>query len=1114
MKRNMLNRLLSLVLVVVMLVGIPWAVSAEEEDYDKSQSVYVMGSAHIDTLWDWLPAETVDYIYHTWASTLQLLEENEDYKFNASTAKHYMMLWEYYPEMREQILEYYREGRIGNAGFYLQSDVNMPSAESLIRQGLYGQKFYLETFGEKATTQVTPDNFGIGWILPQISLGTGYTQIVGWRAGIDASNFFNWVGPDGSSIPFYHSSVHYFGTTPSSDVKQAMDGVASLGLTKALYFSGVGDRGGGPTQDMLDWIDDLNNRDNYPQITWSLYEDFFEGLTEEDLEKITLDYASGVYLASCQGTFTTQAAIKKYNRDSEVLVNKVESASVMADWLGSSAYPSAQLEVIWDKLMTNQFHDALPGTSIYEANQQIWNDYEILLNMLNDMQDTATDSINSRIDTSGEGVPLVVYNSLSVSHTNVVETTVTFDAPTQGLKLYDTEGNEIPVQITGIDGNTVSILFVAEKVPSMGYAVYHVVPSEAVSYTTDLSLDGYVMENEYLVVEVSEQTGNIKRIYDKSLGREVLAEGEEVELVLLTDTCNAWDLNNTEMAAAPAARLGQDAECTIEIIEQGPVRTVIRVTRTYHTSRSQIDSTYVQDITLYSGINRVEVNNTIDWNERNMILKVSVPTAASNKKATYDLSNGVCTRTVNNAVHSEVYGVKWADISDGSGDFGVSLMNNSRYGYDMPNSNTLRLSLLRSARDQDKVADVGIHEVSYSIYSHAGAWNEGGTQLASYEYNYPLTAVQTTNHDGDLPASMAFMTVDSEDVIVIATKLAEETIDSYDINADSYGSKIAFRLMELNGKNDVNVNVTFASQILSAKETNMLEETTGDVSINGSTLSTTLDQYEIKTFVVSLEAPHYELDRPIVTTVNLNQAFNIRGITLNHEIAKNAIAGMFSLPAEQTPESFMTDGITFRMGGLEEGVYNAISAQGQSVALPGEKYDALYLLACATGIDEDITEVVTIHYTDGSSEKVTLRFEDWNKYSDWTTESKEIPIGLTYNHYHDSGEDAVESRVNLNTYGIRLDENKTVHSMTLPDNSAITVFAVSMANNARETDARFDGAGVVAVENGEDDSAQPSNQWMLWVVIAGAAVLVAVVVIIVVARKQGKGKKHGEGAEA
>ena len=1083
-KKSIFRCMAVMILSALILTSVT-TVSAED-DYDKSQTVYVMGSAHTDTLWDWLPSETVKYLYQTWASTMQLLENNEDYKFNASTAKHYKMLWEYYPEIKDQILDYYAEGRIGNAGFYVQCDVNMPSAESLIRQGLYAQEFYQENFGEKTLTMITPDNFGIGWMLPQIALGTGYDRIVGWRAGINESNFFNWIGPDGSSIPFYHSSVHYFGNTPSADVKLAMDGVSDLGLQKALYFSGYGDKGGGPTQDMIDWLADLNKRENYPEIIWALYEDYFNDLTDEDRTKIVLDYASGIYLNACQGTFTTQAAIKDYNRKSEVSVNETEAMAVLADWLGVSPYPESELKVVWDKLMTNQFHDAITGTSIYEANQQIWNDYEILLNLLDGMKKTAGSAINSKIDTRGEGIPLIVYNSLSQPHTDIVEITVTLDSPSKGLKLYDPKGKEIPVQIIETEGNQITFLFVAEKVPSMGYRVYHAIPDEMIDYTTDLHLDGYQMENEFFIVEISKETGNIKRIYDKNLGREILAEGEEVELVLLTDTCNAWDVNNAEMAAEPAVRLGHDMDSSIEIIETGPVRSVIRVSRTCHSPRSQKDSTYIQDIILYSGIDRVEVKNTIDWNERYMILKASVPCASTNEKASYDLSDGVCTRTVNNQVHAEVFGVKWADISEKYGEFGVSLLNNSRYGYDMPNDHTMRLSLLRSARDQDKTADKGVHNVSFAIYSHSGTWSEGGTQLAAYEFNYPLTAIREESHEGILPAQQSFITVDNDDVLITAVKLAEETLDSYEAEADEYNSKIALRVTELNGKNGITA-------------TNMLEEPIENISSEEGSISIELNKFGIKTIVAELSSPFYQKERAEVTPVNLNQAFNTRGISLNHEVNADTIQGKYSLPAEQTPESFMTDGITFRMGEKEEGVFNSITAKGQSIALPSGQFDAIYLLACAVGTETSIEDTVIIHYTDGSSEKATFRFEDWNRYRDWEETEQGNPIGLTYNHYHDSGEDAVESRVNLSTFAVRLDESKTLHSLTLPDNNLISVFAVSLAKGSTETDYRFSSPGVIPYRASESFP-------YIWVAIPAVIILLTVVVFCAVrfsSRKKG-----------
>lgn len=1075
------------ILVVTLLCG---SMSVSAETYDKSQTVYAMGGAHLDNMWMWTEGETATNTHDTYSYALQLLEKNPEYKFNTSTAKSYLYIQEYYPEIMDDILEAYKAGRWGFSSFYVQGDMKMPMAESLVRQGLYAQQIFEEIFNARAKVNIMPDTFGAGWIFPQIARGTGYEYVQAWRPTSPIASFFNWKGVDGTSIPYYSATPQYLAMTPRLDVKEAVDGVRSQGLTKSFYFTGRGDKGGGPTQELLDHIAEINQSEKYPKVIWSLNEEYFNDLTDEEWALLP-DYQAGLFYDICNGVYTSQAQMKKYLRLAETSVVQTEGASVFADWLGTSAYPVQDLAVVWDKMLTQHFHDAIAGVCQNEPVVNSWNDYEIALNLLKKSFNSALGGIYSRVNTSGEGVPLVVYNPLSVKRAETVSTTVTFDGEVKGVKLYDAAGKEIPVQVRSASGNTAEIVFLAEDIPSMGYAVYQAVPVETTAaYTTSVSADGHTLENEFFTVEINETTGNICRIYDKVNKREVLANGKEIEYQLLTDTNNPWGYHHAEVVAEPYACLGENSKPKIEIVENGPSRAVIRVTRKFRSERAQKPSVYTQDITLSTGVNRVDVKNTIDWNERKMLLKLSVPTSVKNKEATYDMSDGVVTRLVNNDYHNEVCGQKWADITNADGRYGVSLMNDSRYGYDMPNENTLRLSLLRSSRTEDPVADLGVHETSISIYPHVGGWEEGKTQVAAYAFNYPLTVTQTDSHEGDLPARLSFVKVSNEDVMITATKLSEDTQADYAGCEEKYDSEIVLRLTELNGNKSKNVILSFPSEILNAEKTDMMEEKGKSLKFEGNKLTTTLTKYEIQTIKLRLADNAYKADLPVSTPVNLNAAFNLRGITVDGEVVDNGLDGARSLSAAKTPQTFMSNNVQFNMGGLDAGVLNAVRADGQTIALPQDTYEASYLVACSTGEETVVSAPVTVNYTDGTASTATLEFRNWTAYGSWKEDPITHPIALAYTHYHDGGEDAIEMRANLFLNAISLDDTKTVESITLPQNENIKLLALTMADNVEGTNAPLTSATVTEASGFMDVLASVWIYAAIGVVVVAAAVAV------------------------
>lgn len=1035
------------IFIVVALFAV--FVSASASDYDKSQQISAIGYGHTDTMWEWPFHNTVDYVHDSYLNAVNLINANNNYKFSTTTAKHFTFLDEYYPELMQKVKLAYSNGKIGIASGWVESDAVMPSAEALIRQNLYAQEYYQKTFSAKASTMVLPDDFGLGYILPQICKATGFNNLVTRRSAPTNTDMFHWVGVDGTSILAYKPTPWYNSVTPKADIKAEADFASSIGIKKGMYLAGYGDKGGGPTQNTINQLNEANENIRYPSAKWDTFDQFFASLTNDDLSKVTATETNLLY-GNCIGTYTTQAEIKKYNRFGEIGLDNAERLSTIADWLGASAYPVKPLSIAWDKILTNQFHDILPGTCTNDANVDAYNDYNIAMNLINQCEDVSINGIISKANTQGDGIPLVIFNPLSVKRTDVAEKDVVFDSTVVGVKVFDQSGTEVPVQIVSRSGNKAKIVFEVKDLPSLGYAVYHAIPVNKIqsynSYNTGLKSTPTSLENNNLSIKINPKTGNICSLVDKKQNnKEMLQNGKEVEMQLMKDDSNAWDLSYSDLMDDPILRLNTADK--IALIENGPVRSIIRVTRTVKSSRSSAKSSYSQDIVLTAASNRADLPTTVNWKEKNVTLKANIPMAASALGSTLDYSNGVGFRAINSGNGMERFGHMWADITDISGIFGMSVLNDSKYGWDMPSNKQLRLTLLRSCRSQDKTADIGVHSFTYSLYPHSGNWQSANTPQEAHYLNYPITVTQTTNHTGTLGKSFSFISVDKPNVLITAVKDSEESINNYNDNSSSYNNKMTFRITETLGAENTDVKITTASGIKSAIETNMLEEKTGEASFIGSTISTNIKKYQIKTFVLQLESPNYKIDRPKIINADLSQAYNIRGISANGEIVQKGMAIKKTFPAEKFSGTIISNNIPFKLGSVTKDTKNAVEACGQDVLLPSGGYKKMFLLACAAGDGNDHEQSLVVNYKDGTSQNVKINFLDWNKYTYWTDPSITTPIAASLNHYHYNGDDVVESRVNAYLYSIDLIKDKEVSSISLPDDEMVKILAVSLGDN-------------------------------------------------------------------
>jgi len=864
--------------------------SAQDEletlrSYMSQFSVSAVGNSHIDMAWLWPWTETVEVVRNTFATALQLMREYPDFKFTASTAQAYTWIEEKYPAMFREIQQRVKEGRwevVG--GMWVEPDLNMPDGESLVSQIFYGKRYFQQKFGVNINIGWNPDSFGYNWQLPQIYKRSGIdyfvTQKLLWASEFTKFPYrlFWWQSPDGSRVLTYFPSDYANDIDP---LKMARDSAkygpmlwtynggtnsAPTGGLDTMYLYGVGDHGGGPTRLDLDTALRWQKKDIvFPQIKFSTAVEYFADLEKnKDVLKIPT-WDGELYFQYHRGVQTTQSEEKKGNRKAEVLILDAEKLASI-DALFGAAYPQKEFDDGWKNILFNQFHDILPGSGIHINYVDAARKYAQTERVNQDIIQTTLVDLASRV--SSPGVSVLVFNPLSWARTDEVEVEAQFPKAVEGVTAVDADGKVLPSEVLNMDAatNHVKLRILAENIPAMGYELIRLLPMEKSASTAAhsrirsqetqplLAATATSLENEFVRLKVDPQTGCITSLVDKRSSIEALAlpvasEGSPAALPdgspcgnllqAFVDKPKRWDAWNIDADfVRQHADLLQAEE--VKLVENTPLRAVIRVRHHFQ------NSTFVQDITMYPGVARVDVHMQADWHDRHILLKVAFPLSARNEQATFEIPYGSVERpTTRNTpaeqAQFEVPALRWADISDAT--HGFSLLNDSKYGYDAKD-NVLRLSLLRAPTWPDPETDQGFHEFTYSLYPHRGTWREAMTVRQGYELNYPLFAVAATQHGGPLPASESFFNLDQDNVVVTAIKKAADD-DALIIRYYEWAGK----------KGDVRIRLPRAAT--GAWETNLMETVQNPVALDssGAVLNIPTNPYEIKTIKVQLSKP-------------------------------------------------------------------------------------------------------------------------------------------------------------------------------------------------------------------------------------------------------------------
>jgi alpha-mannosidase len=692
-----------------------------------SHHISAVGHAHIDTAWLWPIRETQRKCARSFSTALNLMDEHDDFRFACSQPAQYAWMKDRYPDVYRGIGEKVRSGQWEPVGaMWVEADCNLPSGEALVRQLLHGKRFFMREFGYETKDLWLPDVFGYPASLPQLIAEAGceyfLTQKLSWNElNKPAHHTFMWEGIDGTRV-FTHfppADTYNGDFTAGQVVHSAADFKDADRSSRSLYLFGWGDGGGGPEPAMIEAARRLRDLEGAPRVDMERAIDFFAKASAEAHDLTT--WVGELYFELHRGTYTTQSRTKRLNRRAEQALREAEIWSVAAE----RGYPAGELDAAWKRLLINQFHDILPGTSIDWVYEEAERDLEEVIETAGGLTTAAQSTL------AGTGTNVAVFNVTSHTRREVVE----------------------------IDGRPAMV-----EAPPCGWAVHDPAPHDSHGA---VAVDGRVMENELLRVEWDEQ-GLLTSIWDKESERQVLiAETRGNLFQLHGDNPARWDAWDIDIGYRDdVADLVELAGHEVEAA--GPLRAAVRFTRKFGAS------TLEQRMVLDAGSRVLRFETDVDWQEEHKLLKVAFPVAVRAARATYEIQFGHVERTTHtntswDVARFEVCAHRWADL--GEAGYGVALLNDCKYGYDILGS-VMRLSLLRAPTHPDPTADRGRHRFTYALMPHPGDFREAGVIAAAEDLNVPLRAVRSGLNARD---RRSLIEVDSPQVVVEAIKRAEDS---------------------------------------------------------------------------------------------------------------------------------------------------------------------------------------------------------------------------------------------------------------------------------------------------------------------------------------------------
>ncbi|MGL5152184.1 MAG: alpha-mannosidase [Clostridium sp.] len=808
----------------------------EKMGKDSDITVYCVGHTHIDVAWLWRVKHTKEKCLRSFSSVLRLMDKYPEYIFMQGQPQLYKFVKENYPDFYERMKEEIKSGRFEpNGGMWVEADCNISSGEALVRQFLYGIRFFDKEFGIKSTCLWLPDVFGYSWALPQImkgfNLDTFMTTKISWNEyNKIPHDTFKWRGMDGSEIlthfittpdegdgPDHYQYFTYNGQVDAETVTGIYDNYVDKALNQDLLISyGYGDGGGGPNREMIMNRQALDKIPGIPHVKETTVKDYFKRLHEnvENSNDYMHTWASELYFENHRGTYTSQAYNKLMNRKLEIYTAHMETMYVLSELLGGVEIPKESFDKIWELILVNQFHDIIPGSSITEVYEDSRKDYTFCEKELNRIKDEYSKVISDGCDNK-----YTFFNYTPFSREEVVfigEERVGTFKDNEGVELISEKvsgGYKVHLKLLPTGFTTIEFVEDFERIESNSFSV---------------DMDSRVIETPIYSVAFDSK-GMISRIFDKENNREVLKEFGN-RLTVHQDYPIEFDAWNVDIDHLYHYEVVENL-LKFEVISIGELELELGVSYKYN------NSLISQTIKFYSFDRKIEFDTNVDWHENHKFLKVGFDANVFSNVATYDIQFGNIQRSTHfssswDYAKFEVVAHKWVDLSETG--YGVALLNDCKYGHSVKDS-LMSISLIKCATWPDPKADQGKHSFKYAILPHKGTWQESGVQAHGENFNNRLHMFK-----GDSPlCNKSLFKISSNNISIDAIKASEE------------GDGIILRVHEFMGMRN-SFEITSDFNISWYEEVNLLEESLG-YGISSDKIEGYITPYQIRTYKIKIE---------------------------------------------------------------------------------------------------------------------------------------------------------------------------------------------------------------------------------------------------------------------
>jgi alpha-mannosidase len=800
----------------------------DNKNFKGNGKVALVSHSHLDLAYYWKRVHTIQKNARTCLIQLRLMDKYPEFKYCHTQAYTYETLEKYYPEVFEELKERIKEGRFEIAGaMYVEPDCNIPTAEALVRQCLYGQHYFRSRFGKTIENCWLPDVFGNSWILPQILKKSGVKYFLSNKMSTwnDTNRFphnhFLWKGIDGSEVYACVPPTHFITWNTPQQITENWESFQDKDVCEeTLNMFGYGDGGSGATEQMLQYARRMNSVPGVPETRHIRGDEFLRDNFENNDSLAVWD--GELYLEMHRGTFTTKGQIKKINRELEILLRDTELLCSIASTEGF-LYPYEELTEAWKKVLINQFHDILPGTHIAPVTVDTLKDYDEVGKTLNSIIHKAARYLGLAEAVEGES-ELQLLNTLSWERKGPVFI--------QGKYLDKSISNGLPAQngsCRGVEG----LWFDADSIPGLSYKTITIKEAEKETIDTHwFSLKDNILDTPYYKAVLLED-GSLQSLILKEEERELVAEGSTINNIRIyrdnPGMYDAWDILPNY----------KDREDKLELLQSLTLEENGEVFVSFAVKHKTKNSVWKQTIRFFNNNPRIEFENEVDWNETNRMAKAEFNLNILTRHAKCDTSAGAITRETHRNTtwqqsRFEVCHHKWADLSEAG--FGVALINDGKYGISLE-ENTMGLTLLRSSIRPDVYSDKGRHSFTYALLPHKGSPEEGGINEAAWQFNVPLKVFSAGTGKVD-----TLMKLSPDNLHLQAVKKTE---------GEERERSFIVRFAELHGKRGKGV-YSFNKEIKQAFKVNLLEdeEKQAGFKVEKGELNFDYKPYEILSFKI------------------------------------------------------------------------------------------------------------------------------------------------------------------------------------------------------------------------------------------------------------------------